>query len=271
MSLLQLEGDKVAFHSVKLALNNSLIMVKVTLRLLGSIGVFLFVIVLNSCRQNDLQEEVSLFNGDDLSNWSSSDMSYWSVSDSSIVGGVGKDQIDHNQFIWHEEKVKDFYLKVLVKMVPNTTNAGIQFRSQKMGEEALGYQADIGQGVWGRLYHESGREKLHWEGKGEAAVKMNEWNTYEILAIGHNIWTVINGTLSVAYQDPTGELEGYLALQVHAGPSQLVKYRPVKLIHNPEVSLGEYSESELMEALVKSNGSPFMGVLPIPIYLSAIF
>ncbi len=183
-------------------------------------------------------------------------MSYWSVSDSSIVGGVGKEQIDQNQFIWHEEKVGDFYLKVQVKMVPNTTNAGIQFRSQKIGEEALGYQADIGQGVWGRLYHESGREKLHWEGKGEAAVNKNEWNTYEILATGNNIWTSINGVLSVAYQDPIGELEGYLALQIHAGPSQLVKYKSIKLIHHPDVSLGKYSESELMDALVNQTVAP---------------
>ncbi|WP_339926376.1 DUF1080 domain-containing protein [uncultured Cyclobacterium sp.] len=237
-------------------------------RFFGSLVVFLIVIVLNACKQDNLQEEVYLFNGNDLSNWSSSDMSYWSVSDSSIVGGEGKDTIVRNQFIWHKEEVKDFYLKVLVKMVPNTTNAGIQFRSQKKGEEALGYQADIGQGVWGRLYHESGREKLHWEGKGEEAVKKNDWNTYEILAVGNNIWTAINGTLSVAYQEPDGELEGFIALQVHAGPSQIVKYKSIKLIHNPELRIGEYNESELMEALVKSNGSPYMGGIGKPFYLS---
>jgi hypothetical protein len=222
-----------------------------------SIAIFLFT--LNACTQGKKKGELSLFNGDDLHNWSSSDMSYWSVADGSIVGGEGKDSIVNNQFLWHEEKVRDFYLKLLVKVVPNTANAGIQFRSQKIGEEALGYQADIGKGVWGRLHHESGREKLHWEGKGEAAVKKNEWNTYEILAIGNNIWTAINGTLSVAYQDPKGETEGFIALQVHAGPAQIVAYKPVKLIHNPELMLGKYSESELLEALVEADGKPYMG------------
>jgi hypothetical protein len=236
-------------------------MIKISHRLFCSIGYFLVIIFSNACNQNTSGEEATLFNGHDLTHWSSSDISYWSVSDSSIVGGEGKAEIVHNQFIWHEEKVKDFYLKVQVKMVPNTTNAGIQFRSQKMGEEALGYQADIGEGVWGRLYHESGRERLHWEGKGEAAVNKNEWNTYEILAVDHNIWTAINGVLSVAYQDPEGELEGYLALQVHAGPSQLVKYKALKLVHDPELRIGEYTESELMKALVKSDGMPYLGVL----------
>lgn len=234
-------------------------MIKFSLQYIGLIVFVFSLFLLSACSQKSKQEEVILFNGQDLNNWSSADMSYWSVSDGAIVGGEGKDSIVHNQFIWHKEKVKNFYLKVQVKMVPNTTNAGIQFRSQKMGEEALGYQADIGEGVWGRLYHESGRQKLHWEGKGEDAVNKNDWNTYEILAVGNNIWTAINGTLSVAYQEPDGELEGFIALQVHAGPSQLVKYKSIKLIHNPELRIGDYSESELMEALVKSNGSPYMG------------
>ena len=234
-------------------------MIKFSLQYIGLIVFVFSLFLLSACIQKSQQEEVILFNGQDLNNWSSADMSYWSVSDGAIVGGEGKDSIVHNQFIWHKEKVKNFYLKVQVKMVPNTTNAGIQFRSQKMGEEALGYQADIGEGVWGRLYHESGRQKLHWEGKGEDAVNKNDWNTYEILAVGNNIWTAINGTLSVAYQEPDGELEGFIALQVHAGPSQLVKYKSIKLIHNPELRIGDYSESELMEALVKTNGSPYMG------------
>lgn len=223
------------------------------------VSMVIFLFALSACTQGKKKVELSLFNGKDLHNWGSSDMSYWSVSDGSIVGGDGKDTIINNQFIWHKEKVEDFYLKVKVKVVPNTANAGIQFRSQKLGEEALGYQADIGEGVWGRLYHESGREKLHWEGKGEKAVKQNEWNTYEILAIGNNIWTAINGTLSVAYEDHKGETEGYIAFQVHAGPSQIVKYKPVKLVHNPSYNLGNYNESELRKALVEANEKPYMG------------
>jgi hypothetical protein len=105
---------------------------------------------------------------------------------------------------------------------------------------------------------------LHWEGKGEAAVKKNEWNTYEILAAGHNIWTAINGVLSVAYRDPEGELKGYLALQVHAGPSQLVKYQTLKLIYHPELKIGKYTELELMKALVASVGKPYLGIVNRP-------
>ena len=51
------------------------------------------------------------------------------------------------------------------------------------------------------------------------------WNRYEILAVGHKIWTAINGKLCVALEDPKGELSGKISFQVHGGPAQTVLYR----------------------------------------------
>ena len=48
------------------------------------------------------------------------------------------------------------------------------------------------------------------------------WNRYEILAVGHKIWTAINGKLCVALEDPNGELSGKISFQVHGGPAQTV-------------------------------------------------
>ena len=47
---------------------------------------------------------------------------------------------------------------------------------------------------------------------------------------GHNIWTALNGTLSVAVKDTAGELEGKIAFQIHSGDSQKAEYRVVKLV-----------------------------------------
>lgn len=212
-------------------------------------GVFFLLLTLNQCTDRNERTEVSIFNGRDLTGWESSDMDYWRVMDSAIVGGKGTEKIPNNQFLWNKTKVKDFYLAIEVKMEPNTANAGIQFRSVKHGAEAKGYQADAGQGNWGRLYHELGRGKLDWRGEGESAIRPGQWNTYEILVIGHHIWTAINGKLSVSYFDPEGELEGYIALQIHSGAAQTVRYRPLKLIHNPKVELAGFNEDQLMESL----------------------
>jgi len=190
------------------------------------------------------------FNGKDLTGWSSSDMSYWSVRDKAIIGHSNV-TVAKNQFLWSDVEVKDFYLSVDVLLQPNDRNAGIQFRSRKIDEsgQALGYQADAGQGVWGKLYHEHGRKKIDWTNQGERAVKKGLWNHYEILAIGHKIWTAINGTLSVAVEDSLGELSGYIAFQIHSGEEQTVRYRINKLVHNPPMKLAGLNRSALIKKL----------------------
>ena len=194
----------------------------------------------------------TFFTGNDLNAWSTSQPKYWSVKGGTIVGHSAA-KVPKNEFLWSDVTVKDFYLSVDVKLTPDNRNAGIQFRSKKTNADgqALGYQADVGAGVWGKLYHEHGRGKLDWNNRAAKAVKRGEWNRYEILAVGHRIWSAINGTLCVAIDDPKGELAGDIAFQLHAGPAQTVLYRPVKLIHNPKLALNDFTEKQLLAALPK--------------------
>ena len=194
----------------------------------------------------------TFFTGNDLNAWSTSQPKYWSVKGGTIVGHSAA-KVPKNEFLWSDVTVKDFYLSVDVKLTPDNRNAGIQFRSKKTNADgqALGYQADVGAGVWGKLYHEHGRGKLDWNDRAAKAVKRDDWNRYEILAVGHKIWTAINGTLCVALEDPKGELAGKIAFQLHAGPAQTVLYRPVKLIHNPKLALDDFTEKQLLAALPK--------------------
>ena len=190
------------------------------------------------------------FNGKDLSGWSGND-GYWSVEDGAIVGHADKD-VPKNEFIWSNVEVGDFHLSVDVKLTADNRNAGIQFRSKPVNDhgQALGYQADVGLGVWGKLYHEHGRGKLDWNDRAKAVIKQGDWNRYEILAVGDRIWTSINGTLCVALKDPIGERLGKIAFQIHSGNPQTVFYRNPVLTHNPKVVLVGMNEAELNKQLV---------------------
>ena len=187
----------------------------------------------------------AFFNGKDLKGWNG-DKAFWSVKDGAIVGH-GDEPVEGNKFIWSEVPVSDFYLSVDVKLMPEKRNAGIQFRSVSINErgQARGYQADVGGGVWGKLYHEHGRRKLDWNDRGLEAVKHGAWNRYEILAVGDRIWTALNGKLCVAIKDPKGERSGQIAFQIHGGPPQTVHYRNPTLTHNPKVELAGLNETEL--------------------------
>ena len=220
-------------------------------------AIFAFILALPELRAAEQIQPAApragdkFFNGKDLTGWSGND-GFWSIKDGAIIGHSDQN-VAKNEFIWSDVEVRDFYLVLDVKLTPGNRNAGIQFRSRPMNKYglALGYQADVGAGVWGKLYHEHGRGKLDWNNNAAGAVKHGDWNRYEILAMGHRIWTALNGKLCVAIDDSRGELTGRIAFQIHSGPPQTVSYRIIKLDHNPKIELDGLNEKQLLEALPK--------------------
>jgi putative heme-binding domain-containing protein len=182
--------------------------------------------------------EETIFNGKDLTGWEG-DKEVWSVENGEIVG---KGPQKKNQFLYYTAKeVADFRLTLEVKLTPHGGNSGIQFRSEKLADgHAKGYQADLGAGWWGKLYHEHGRALL-WDKPGDQHVKKEDWNGYEVLAVGKKIQTAVNGKLCVDFvdekADPAKDMKGWIAFQVHSGGAMEVRFRGVKLEHNPEFKL----------------------------------
>ena len=172
----------------------------------------------------------AFFNGRDLTGWDG-DPKLWKVEDGEIVGkttGLG-----HNAFLRSDLSLADFRLTAQVKLVKNEGNSGIQFRSQALpGGEVKGYQADVGVGWWGKIYEENGRGLL-WKESGEAHVKLGEWNTYEIVAIGPKIRTFLNGKPCAVLDDPPGAKRGIIAFQLHSGGATEVRYKDLKLELDP--------------------------------------
>ncbi|MBP9903164.1 MAG: DUF1080 domain-containing protein, partial [Verrucomicrobia bacterium] len=138
-------------------------------------------------------DPAAFFNGKDLTGWDG-DRGLWHVENGEIVGKTAAG-LKHNEFLKSQFVLGDFRLICQVKLTPNTANSGIQFRSEPFeGYEMKGCQADIGAGWWGKLYEENGRAILS-QRPGDAFVKTNDWNTYEILAVGSKIRTALNGNL----------------------------------------------------------------------------
>jgi putative heme-binding domain-containing protein len=179
-----------------------------------------------------------LFNGKDLADWEG-DPAVWSVENGELVG---KGPQKRNHFIFHKAELSDFRLTVEIKLTPNGGNSGFQIRSVPIeGGEARGCQADVGAGWWGKLYEESGRGILYPK-KGEAFdgdkfVKKEDWNVYEIVAVGNRIKTAINGNVCTDLEDDVMAKKGRIGLQVHAGGPMEVRFRNFQLELNPKLEL----------------------------------
>lgn len=166
------------------------------------------------------------FNGKDLAGWDG-DPKLWKVDNGEIVGK--SPGIKQNEFLRSHMSVADFKLSLKVKLVPNTGNSGIQFRSEVLpGGDVKGPQADIGAGWWGKLYEEHGRGLL-WDKSGELHVKPGDWNDYVIEARGSRVRTWINGKTCVDIDDPKLSRRGIIALQIHSGPAMEVRFKELRL------------------------------------------
>jgi putative heme-binding domain-containing protein len=175
------------------------------------------------------------FNGKDLAGWDGN-TELWKVENGEIVG-TSRTGLQHNEFLKSQMVFGDFRLICEVKLTPNKENSGIQFRSEALANgEVKGYQADVGAGWWGKLYEEEGRALL-WDKSGEAHVKAEEWNTYEILAVGNHIQTAINGKHCVDLKDPKGATQGIIAFQLHSGGPMEVRYKNFQVEVNPKGGL----------------------------------
>jgi len=78
---------------------------------------------------------------------------------------------------------------------------------------------------------------LLWDKSGEAFVRPNEWNTYEVLAVGNKIRTAINGHLCVDLDDPKIATRGIIGLQVHSGGPTEVRFKDFQLEVDPKFEL----------------------------------
>lgn len=172
------------------------------------------------------------FNGTDLSMWKA-DPQVWSVEDGELVGRT-KTGLKRNSFALSDLLFDDFRLIFEVKLVDNKGNSGIQIRSKPHGEDSVeGPQCDIGVGWWGKIYEEHGRGLLAKK-SGDHAIKPGQWTTYEILAQGSRIRTVLNGVLISDLDDPKVSRRGQIAPQVHSGGPTEVRFRNFRFELDPE-------------------------------------
>ncbi len=169
----------------------------------------------------DEKNAMNLFNGRDLTGWQGN-TELWSVENGEVVGR--SQGLKKNEFLISDMAASNFKLTFEVKLVGNAGNSGVQFRSTPEEHGVKGYQADIGEGWWGKLYEEEGRGLL-WPKSGEEFVKKDEWNKYEIVADGRQVKTFLNGQPCVDLDDAPGARRGIFALQLHSGGPTEVRFR----------------------------------------------
>lgn len=159
------------------------------------------------------------------------DSRLWKIENGVLVGSTDGVKLTKNTFLISQREYSDFVLRAQFKL--RNHNSGIQFRSEAMPEYVVkGLQADIAYDNWtGSIYDEKGKRGVivnGWKDKGEKFYKKDEWNDFELSAIGDQIRIKINGQITSELTD-TSKQSGVIAFQLHAGPEMKAEFRNIRL------------------------------------------
>jgi hypothetical protein len=177
-------------------------------------------------------EAKSLFDGKTLEGWEGNTKMF-RVHEGAIVAGTLKEKIPRNEFLCTKKEYENFELRLKVKAIGDGVNAGVQFRTKRIPDhhEVIGYQADVGDEWWGKLYDESRRRTILAGEDNSKLVKEGEWNEYVIRCKDDRIQLFLNGTRTVDYkeEDPKIERKGVIAVQIHGGPPSEAWYKDITI------------------------------------------
>ena len=172
----------------------------------------------------------SLFNGKDLTGWTIYGTEKWYVEDGNIICESGPDEA--YGYLGTDKSFKDFDLTLQFKQEADG-NSGVFFRSSIEGTKIAGWQTEVappGHDTGG-VYESYGRGWLiKPDPAKDAALRMGEWNTMRIRAVGDKVTTWLNGQQMIELEDEKiGDAEGSIALQIHDGGGIKVRWKNIML------------------------------------------
>ena len=176
-------------------------------------------------------EPVSLFDGETLDGWRTHGTELWYVEDGELVCESGPDAA--YGYLATERTFRDFDLSVDFRQEADG-NSGVFFRSSVEGTVVSGWQAEVAPpGLFtGGIYESYGRGWLAQPDPSlDDALRMGDWNTLRVRALGDRVTTWLNGTRMVDLEDGRiGEREGSIALQIHDGGGIKVRWRNIRVV-----------------------------------------
>ena len=191
----------------------------------------LVVIVLALMAIPGVSQEMSLFNGKDLSGWTIYGTEKWYVEDGLLVSESGPDK--QYGYLATDKYYDDFELTLEFKQEANG-NSGVFVRSTVDGTKVSGWQVEVappGHNTGG-VYESYGRGWLiKPDPEKDKVLKEGEWNTMKIKLSGNKLTSWLNGTEMVSItDDKIGAGKGSIALQIHDGGGIKVKWRNINIV-----------------------------------------
>lgn len=179
----------------------------------------------------DHHEGKSLFNGKDLTGWKVPEGNiWWSAEDGTILVKSGPNK--KGSILWTEENFTDFDFTCEFNF-DGTGDSGVFIRDDRQ-QIQIGISGSLKRDmtaspyIAGKGYPVEAEEKPGVKGV-KNLLKINDWNTLRVVAVGPKYDCWLNGTHVMSYTSENAKEEGPIGLQLHGNKVMSIAFRNLRV------------------------------------------
>lgn len=183
------------------------------------LAIVLFLPFLTQAQEPELQ---SIFNGKDLTGWAVPNLAEcWTVKDGILM--VMNDADKTGDILWTEKSYKDFIIKGEFKFGKGTVDSGFFMRSDH-DQIQIGISGSLKRDMTCSPYIPGKGYPVEASGVADL-LKMDDWNTIQVKAIGNHYTSWLNGEKVMEYTSETATEMGPIGIQLHPGREMSIEFR----------------------------------------------
>lgn len=174
-----------------------------------------------------------IFNGKDLTGWKAPDGNaengWYTAADGFLKIQSSPDKKGSNLFT--EKSYRNFVVEFDFKFGEGVIDSGIHIRNDK-DQIQIGISGSLKRDMTASPYIPGKGYPVEAEGVAEL-LKMDDWNTMKIEAVGKKYTVWLQGKKVMTYESEGAIEEGPIGIQLHGGKDMAIDYRNMRLAELP--------------------------------------
>ncbi|NJN25962.1 MAG: DUF1080 domain-containing protein [Cyclobacteriaceae bacterium] len=165
-----------------------------------------------------------IFNGKNLEGWKVPENNIWWSASKGILSAQS-DPDKQGTILWTNNEYQDFIIQVDFKFGAGTVDSGIFIRTE--GEQIqIGESGSLKRDMTGSPYIPGKSYPVEAKNVKEL-LKMEDWNTMKVKAVGNDYTVWLNGQEVMNYQSETSVANGPVGLQLHPNRDMHIDFKNI--------------------------------------------
>ena len=166
------------------------------------------------------------FNGQDLTGWKVPENNFWWKAEEGILkvrSGPNKE----SSILWSKREYRNFVMKFEFRFGEGTVDSGVFVRDSKE-QIQIGISGSLKRDMTASPYI-AGRGYPVEAKAVKELLKLSDWNSMTIVAIGKNYTVWLNGSHVMSFDSSSAIEEGPVGIQLHGNTEMAIDYRDIRL------------------------------------------